>query len=440
MKRPRVTVFWFRRDLRLSDNPGLLEALRGPHPVLPFFLFDPDILRGLPRTDARVEFIHGAVRDLAAALRKRGSTLVAKRGRPAEVFAGLAKEWEVAEVHANRDWEPSAIERDAAVADLLRQKGIPLRLAGDHAVLPPGVVLKDDGTPYTVFTPYFRKWRARILASRPVPVPSEKHLSGLARMRPARLPSLGEIGFAPSRVPFPPVRIPRDVVRDYDKTRDLPAVAGTTRLGVHLRFGTLGVRTLVSKTWGLNATFLQELAWRDFFLQVMTVFPRVVKEPFRPEFRAVRWREDEAAFRRWCRGETGYPWVDAGMRQLNATGFMHNRVRMAAASFLAKHLLIDWRRGEAYFAEKLLDFELSSNNGNWQWAAGCGCDAAPYFRVFNPALQAKRFDPKGEYVKKWVPEAGTSRYAAPLVEHDAARRRALSAFRSVSRRGRAGVQ
>jgi deoxyribodipyrimidine photo-lyase len=231
-----------------------------------------------------------------------------------------------------------------------------------------------------------------------------------------------------------------DVVRVYDRMRDLPALEGTTRLGLHLRFGTLGIRTLVAKTWGLNGTFLQELAWRDFFLQVMAAFPHVVSGPFRPQYASIRWREDPASFKRWCAGETGYPWVDAGMRQLNATGFMHNRVRMAVASFLAKHLLIDWRRGERYFAEKLLDFELSSNNGNWQWAAGCGCDAAPYFRVFNPVLQAKRFDPQGEYVRKWVPEAGSARYAKPLVEHEAARIRALTAYKSASQRGRRGVQ
>jgi len=440
VKRPRVTVFWFRRDLRLDDNPGLFEALRGPHPVLPFFLFDQDILHGLPRTDARVEFIHRSVSDLAISLKKRGSTLVVKKGRPVAAFATLAREWKIAEVFANRDWEPSAIERDEAVGALLRENGIPLRLTNDHAILPPGTVLKDDGHPYTVFTPYYRKWRAQLLASPPAPVPSEKNLEGLFRMGPVGPPSLRSLGFAPAGIAFPPVRIPIAVVKSYDKTRDLPAVSGTTRLGLHLRFGTLGIRTLVAKTWGLNSTFLQELAWRDFFLQVMAAFPRVVKEPFRREFQAVRWREDEAAFRRWRRGETGYPWVDAGMRQLNATGFMHNRVRMTVASFLAKHLLIDWRRGEAYFAEKLLDYELSSNNGNWQWAAGCGCDAAPYFRVFNPALQAKRFDPKGEYVRKWVPEAGTSRYAAPLVEHESARRRALDAFKSAARRGRSGVQ
>jgi deoxyribodipyrimidine photo-lyase len=430
---PRVTLFWFRRDLRLDDNPGLLEALRSPHPVLPFFLFDRDILRGLRRQDARVEFIHRAVTGLDASLRERGSALLAEEGRPLPVLWKVLARWRVAEVHANRDWEPAGIRRDDAVAAFLRGKGVPFRLSSDHAILPPGAVLKEDGTPYAVFTPYHRRWRALLSASPPAPVPSERALSGLLRRKAAGVPSPGRLGFAPAGIPFPPKRIPLDVVRTYDRTRDLPAREGTTRLGVHLRFGTLGLRALVARTWGLNATFLQELAWRDFFLQVMAHHPRVVEEPFRREFRAVRWRDDREAFRRWRSGETGYPWVDAGIRQLNATGFMHNRVRMAAASFLAKHLLCDWRRGEAYFAEKLLDFELSSNNGNWQWAAGCGCDAAPYFRVFNPALQAKRFDPDGEYVRRWVPEAGTARYPRPLVEHGAARERALSAFRAAAR-------
>lgn len=428
-----MAVFWFRRDLRLSDNPALLEALRGPYPVLPFFLFDDEILKGLPRRDARVEFIHRAIAGLANELKGKGSDLWVFRGKPLEAWRVLMGQWDVAAVHANRDWEPEAVARDEKVAGFLKGRGVSWRPSDDHALLPPGAVLKDDGTAYTVFTPFYRKWRARLASAPPVPVPSESRLSNLWRGRSGRIPSLERLGFAPAGVAFPPSRIPREVIRHYDRTRDLPALEGTTRLGIHLRFGTLGIRELAAKAWGLNETFLGELAWRDFFLQVMAAFPRVVKGPFRAEFARVRWRDDDASFRRWCSGETGYPWVDAGMRQLNATGFMHNRVRMAAASFLAKHLLIDWRRGEAYFASKLLDFELSSNNGNWQWAAGCGCDAAPYFRVFNPALQARRFDPQGDYVRRWVPEAGTSRYPAPLVDHGMARERALAAFRGAIR-------
>jgi len=441
-----IAIFWFRRDLRLHDNAGLYHALRSGLPVLPLFIFDTNILDDLPeRRDARVEFIHQALAELKQQLEALGSALLVRHGKPQEVWTQLLREREVAAVFTNRDYEPYALERDAAVQALLSEKNIPFRNSKDHVVFEKNEVLKDDGTPYTVFTPYSRKWQAQLETrwkttsdeqGRPERAsfflsayPTEKYTGNLLKTAPLPFPTLAEIGFEPAGIPFPSLSIARSLIRTYDKTRDFPGIAGTSRLGVHFRFGTISIREKARHAQLLNATYLNELIWRDFYSQILAHFPHVVGSPFKPQYDRVPWRHAPEEFRRWCTGQTGYPIVDAGMRELNATGYMHNRVRMIAASFLTKHLLLDWRLGEAYFAQKLLDYDLASNNGGWQWAAGCGTDAAPYFRIFNPAEQAKKFDPERRYILRWVPEADTPRYPKPMVEHAFARQRCLDAFK-----------
>ncbi len=441
-----LSIFWFRRDLRLDDNAGLYQALRGPLPVLPLFIFDRAILDDLPdRRDARVEFIHQAVTDLQRQLAAQGSTIVVRYGQPEEVWAELLAEYPVAAVYANHDYEPYAVQRDTAVAHMLQAKNIPLHTCKDHVIFEKAEVVKDDGKPYTVFTPYKKKWLSKLhsqwiedpnaagqtartsfyLAA----YPNQKYFDNLLKTKPLPVPELQAMGFEPAGIPFPAPVVARGLIKGYGATRDFPGVDGTSRLGVHFRFGTISIREKARHAESLSETYLGELIWRDFYSQILYHFPRVVGHAFRPPYDRIPWRSAPADFEQWCAGKTGYPLVDAGMRQLNATGYMHNRVRMVAASFLTKHLLIDWRQGEAYFAQKLLDFDLASNNGGWQWAAGCGTDAAPYFRVFNPLEQAKKFDPQNQYIRMWVPEFGTPDYPPPMVEHAFARQRALETYK-----------
>ncbi len=435
-----VTLFWFRRDLRLDDNAGLYHALRSGHPVLPLFIFDTNILDDLTsRRDARVEFIHQALAVLKKQLQALGSDLLVQYGKPTEMWQRLLETYPIAAVYTNRDYEPYALERDGAIRAMLEGRGIPFRTFKDHVIFEKDEVLKDDGKPYTVFTPYSRKWRAK-LAERTEPdgtsfyltsYPCHKYFDRFYHSTaPLPFPGLADIGFGPAGIPFPPETVPRSLIRQYDKTRNFPGIAGTSRLGVHFRFGTISIREKARLALQLNDTYLNELIWRDFYSQILAHFPHVVSRPFRPEYERVIWRNDPDEFRRWCEGQTGYPIVDAGMRELSATGYMHNRVRMITASFLTKHLLIDWRWGEAWFAQKLLDFDLASNNGGWQWAAGCGTDAAPYFRIFNPFEQAKKFDPEGRYIRRWVPEVDTPAYPKPMVDHAFARQRCLEAFKA----------
>lgn len=441
-----MTVFWFRRDLRLADNAGLYHALRSGQPVLPLFIFDSDILDDLPdRKDARVEFIHLAINDLREKLAALGSTIVVRHGKPLQVWKNLLDEYPITAVFANRDYEPYANRRDEAVRQLLVGRGANFQTFKDHVIFEQGEVLKDDGKPYTVFTPYSRKWLAKLdTRTSEMPAegggrervsfylksyPTEKHFHNFLKTNPLPMPTLAELGFEPAGIDFPPPSVARGLVRTYDKTRDFPAIAGTSKLGVHFRFGTISIREKALHARALNATYLNELIWRDFYSQILAHFPRVVGHAFRPEYERVAWRNAPEDFQKWCAGKTGYPLVDAGMRELNATGYMHNRVRMVVASFLTKHLLLDWRLGEAYFAQKLLDFDLASNSGGWQWAAGCGTDAAPYFRVFNPTEQAKKFDPDYKYIRRWVPEFGTPLYPQPMVDHAFARARCLEAFK-----------
>ena len=426
-----ISVFWFRRDLRLHDNAGLYHALKDRHPVLPLFIFDREILDKLDeKADARVQFIRDTLAGMQEKLEKHGSGLEVHYGSPEKVFQELLSKYQIAKVFANSDYEPYARERDAAVARLLQKAGCSFHSYKDQVVFEKGEVLKDDGTPYTVFTPYSKRWKATLndfyLRSYPV----AEYAANFYQRKPGRIPSFDSIGFKPSAIPIPSPEVKKSVIEKYKDRRDFPGIEdGTTRMGVHLRFGTVSIRELARKAQTLSEVYLGELIWRDFFHMILWHFPAVGKgKAFRPAYDLIEWRNNEKEFDRWCQGQTGYPIVDAGMRELNATGFMHNRVRMIVASFLAKHLLIDWRWGEAYFAEKLLDYDLAANNGNWQWAAGSGCDAAPYFRVFNPYLQTERFDPDLKYVRKWVPEWEGFGYPAPIVEHEVARKRALEVY------------
>lgn len=428
MTRPQVTIFWHRRDLRLEDNASLFHALKGSYPVQPLFIFDTSILEHLPKKDARVEFIHLELRRLSDELRQRGSDLDVRIGRPQEIWKQLLDDYDVQEVWANRDYEPYALERDKAIYELLHEKGISFKVKKDHVIFEKDEVLKKDGKPYTVYTPYSRVWKDQLNDFYLKSYPSE----GLHNWSPRaqmEIPSLAEIGFEPAGIPFPSREMNKKIIDTYDETRDIPAKRGTTRLSLHLRFGTISIRTLARESSTLNEKYLNELIWRDFYQSILWHFPKVVEENFSKKYDGINWRNDEEEFEKWKKGKTGYPIVDAGMRELNKTGFMHNRVRMIVASFLTKHLLIDWRWGEAYFAEKLLDFELASNNGGWQWAAGTGVDAQPYFRIFNPYSQTDKFDKNRIYINKWVPEVNTELYPRPIVEHKFGFERALATYK-----------
>jgi len=430
----KIAVFWFRRDLRLTDNTGFFYALKSGLPVLPVFIFDPDILEKLnSKSDARVSFIHAEIVKIHAEFTKIGSSLKVLQGKCLDVFQKLTDEFDIASVYTNRDYEPNAIKRDKEIQAFLTQKGIEFHSFKDHVIFEQNEVVKDDRTPYTIFTPYSKKWKQKLGGSKIPDFPSQKYLHGLIKTVPFSIPELYELGFSKSKIMVPEFDISEQIIKNYAEKRDLPALDATSKLGVYLRFGTISIREVTQKAHQLSEVFLNELIWRNFFSTILSHFPHVEKSAFKPKYDFIQWRNNEKEFDAWCSGETGYPLVDAGMRELNETGFMHNRVRMVTASFLTKHLLIDWRWGEAYFAEKLLDFELASNNGNWQWAAGCGCDAAPYFRVFNPEAQQKRFDAEGKYIMKWIPEYGTVKYLQPIVDHRFARERVLDVYKQALR-------
>lgn len=425
-----VNIFWFRRDLRLYDNAGLHQALSDGIPVLPLFIFDRAILDQLDnKSDARVQFIHDAVSEIQRRLQTEGSTLDVRHGFPAEIFRRLLEEYSVKNVFTNHDYEPYGQERDAQVAEILRRGGVNFRSCKDHVIFEKDEIIKEDGRPYVVFTPYSKKWLSKFSEAPPAVYKPEKLSDRYVKTAPLPMPSMEDIGFKQVNGNFPAKSVSDAKLSLYAHQRDFPGLDGTSRLGVHLRFGTVSIREVVKHAAKKSAIFLNELIWREFYQMILWHFPEVGRgRAFKREYEHISWRNDEHEFGLWCEGKTGYPMVDAGMRQLNQTGYMHNRVRMVTASFLAKHLLIDWRWGEAYFAERLLDYELASNNGGWQWAAGSGCDAAPYFRIFNPALQAKRFDPGMKYITQWVPEIGTPTYPDPVVEHEFARRRCLEVY------------
>lgn len=429
--KPSVNIIWFRRDLRLKDNAALYHALQSGVPVLPIFIFDTTILDQLPyRADKRVAFIHAAIAEMQTELVALGSTLQVFHGKPLEVFTQLVQSYHVQTVFTNHDYEPYAQERDNAIADLLTHAGVGFETYKDQVIFEKEEVTKDDGKPYTVFTPYSRKWKAKLTPDFLKPYPTEKYVDAFYKQAPIAIPSLASMNFKEVNMEFPSKQLNEEIVRKYSQNRDFPALEnGTSKMGVHLRFGTVSIRALATIAAGLNETYLNELIWRDFYQMILWHFPKVGKgHAFKAEYEKIKWRNNEEEFQKWCEGKTGYPIVDAGMRELNATGFMHNRVRMIVASFLTKHLLIDWRWGEAYFANKLLDFDLSANNGGWQWAASSGCDAAPYFRVFNPYLQTEKFDKELKYIKKWVPEFQEFNYPQPIVVHEVARKRVLETY------------
>jgi deoxyribodipyrimidine photo-lyase len=427
-----ITIFWFRRDLRLHDNAGLYHALKSGRPVVPLFIFDRNILDELDeRTDRRVQFIHRVLGEIQHELAGFNSSLDIRYGTPPQIFRQLLKDYHVQRVFANNDYEPYALSRDNAVKEILNENGIEFHSFKDHVIFEKSEIVKDNGDPYTIFTPYSRKWKSRFNEFSGRSFGTEKFFKLFFKQQPREIPTLSQIGFEETDYNFPGRRLKQDLILQYDKQRNFPGSEGTSRLGIHLRFGTISIREIVKEANKLNNTFLNELIWRDFFQTILWHFPRVVSHSFKEVYDQIRWRNNEAEFDAWCQGLTGYPIVDAGMRELNSTGFMHNRVRMITASFLTKHLLIDWRWGEAYFAKKLLDYDLGANNGGWQWAAGCGCDAAPYFRIFNPYLQTKKFDPELTYIRKWVPEFEDLNYPEPIVEHDVARERCLKVYGSV---------
>lgn len=429
MIQTNLTIFWFRRDLRLDDNHGLFEALKSKNKVLPIFIFDKDILENLSdKKDKRVSFIYQNLQNLEKELNKYGSSLWLIHDTPINAFKLICTSYNVDAVYTNHDYEPYAIKRDIEVSDLLALMKIPFHTFKDQVIFERGEVLKNDGTPYTVFTPYSKVWKEKLNRTKIEIFESKNLMSNLINTYPFAFPLLKDIGFEPSNFNIPLLEINKQIIVNYDKTRNFPGINGTSNLSVHLRFGTISIRKLVAIALELNEQWLNELIWREFFMMILFHYPKVIKESFKKKYDKIEWRNNENEFDLWCKGETGYPIVDAGMRELNETGLMHNRVRMVVASFLTKHLLIDWRWGEAYFAEKLLDYELSSNNGNWQWAAGCGCDAAPYFRIFKPYEQTKRFDPELIYIRKWVKDLKPD-YLPLIVDHSYARKRALDVFK-----------
>lgn len=423
----KLSIFWFRRDLRLEDNAGLCQALAAEFPVLPIFIFDTAILDALEnKSDRRVDYIHQALSAINLVLKNHHSKLNAFYGKPLEIFQQLSQEYDIQAVFCNRDYEPKAIERDTEIYNFFKTQNIPFKAFKDQVIFDKYEVVKNDGTPYTVYTPYAKKWK-EILTDKDYHI-HKADFNHFLKQDFTEIHSLKDIEFKKTEFHFETPKLEAKIIDEYDKYRDFPALQKTTQLGIALRFGTISIRKCVDFALQHNQTWLGELIWREFFMQILYHFPKVVSHSFKTKYDFIQWRNDEQEFELWCTGNTGYPIVDAGMRQLNETGYIHNRVRMIVASFLCKHLLIDWRWGEAYFAEKLNDYDLSANNGNWQWAAGCGCDATPYFRIFNPTLQTEKFDKNLDYIKKWLPEFGTNACPEPVVEHNFARERALKVY------------
>jgi deoxyribodipyrimidine photo-lyase len=431
MQKPNIAVFWFRRDLRLDDNAGLYFALKENESVLPIFIFDTKILNALEdKSDRRVDFIHQCIIDLEKQLNDLGSNINVFYTDTLQAFTKLSQTYAIKHVYTNHDYEPYAKERDELVKNYLQGIGCDLRTYKDQVIFEKNEVTKDDGKPYTIFTPYSKKWKAALTESNYRSYPTEKYFGNFFKSKAFAIPTLNKMGFEKTDVDFKkPSSLNKNLLLKYKDQRDHPAIAGTSRMSMHLRFGTVSIRKLVKTSLNVSETWLNELIWREFYMMILWHFPHVVNGAFKKDYDFIKWDNNEKLFELWCQGKTGFPIVDAGMRELNSTGFMHNRVRMITSSFLIKDLLIDWKWGEAYFAQKLNDFDLSANNGGWQWAASSGCDAAPYFRIFNPTSQQERFDPDFEYIKKWVPEFGTDKYPKPIVDHKEARERTLAVYK-----------
>lgn len=426
----KIAIHWFRRDLRLEDNVGLYQSLKSGYKVQSVFIFDKEILDALEdKKDRRLQFIHDQITYLNQQLLTHGSRLDVRYGTPIKIWNELLKDYNIASVYTNHDYEPYAKLRDKEIESLCVKNNITFHTYKDQVLFEKDDIVKKDGQPYTIYTPFSKKWMEK-LNEEGVPNYDTKNLfSKLNQNNSSIIPTLKLMGFEKSDCTFPNKEINKSIIQHYHDTRDLPSVSGTSRLSIHLRFGTISIRHLIKEAQKLSPTWLNELCWREFYMMILWHFPHVVQSAFKPAYDFIEWRNNEDEFEAWREGRTGYPIVDAGMRELNETGFMHNRVRMITASFLTKHLLIDWRWGEAYFASKLLDFDLSANNGGWQWAAGSGCDAAPYFRIFNPYLQTQRFDPDFKYIRKWVPEFEDFGYPPPRVEHAFARDRCLQVYK-----------
>ena len=426
----KIAIHWFRRDLRLEDNAAFYHSLKSGYNVQSVFIFDNDILDALEdKKDRRLQFIHDQITYLNQQLQLHGGSLDVRYGTPIKIWKELLKEYNTAAVYTNHDYEPYAKIRDKEIENLLVKNNISFHTFKDQVLFEKDDIVKKDGQPYTIYTPYSKKWMEKLNEEGVPNYDTKNLLSKLHQKKSSDIPSLKKMGFEKSEPVFPSKEINKSIIQHYHDTRDLPSVSGTSRLSIHLRFGTVSIRKLIKEAQKLSPTWLNELCWREFYMMILWHFPHVVQSAFKPAYDFIEWRNNEDEFEAWCEGRTGYPIVDAGMRELNETGFMHNRVRMITASFLTKHLLIDWRWGEAYFASKLLDFDLSANNGGWQWAAGSGCDAAPYFRIFNPYLQTQRFDPDFKYIRKWVPEFEDFGYPSPIVEHAFARDRCLLVYK-----------
>lgn len=425
----KISIFWFRRDLRLKDNHGLYQALESGKKVLPIFIFDEDILDLLEnKSDKRVDFIVQALQTLNSFLKSKNKGIKIFKGKPLEIYKKLTENYEIEAVYSNEDYEPYAIKRDQEIANFLASKNIAFHQFKDQVIFHKDEIVKADKKPYTVYTPYSKLWLNEFQKVDLQGFKSEKKLDNLLEI-PFEELKIEDIGFQKTDLTFEIPEADLHIIKTYEETRNFPAVKGTTQLGVHLRFGTISLRKLAKIAKENNLTFLKELIWREFFMQILYHFPKVVNHSFKSKYDAIPWENNPEFLEKWKAGKTGFPIVDAGMRELNATGSMHNRVRMITASFLIKHLLTDWRIGEAYFAEKLMDYDLSANNGNWQWCASSGCDAAPYFRIFNPDEQQKKFDPDFKYIKKWIPEFGTKYYPKPIVEHKKAREKVLKVYK-----------
>ena len=427
-----IVVFWFRRDLRLFDNHALFEALKNNKQVLPIFIFDTEILNRLEnKTDRRLDFIHQALLNIKQTLNNLGSDLRCYHTTPIEAFKLLTQEYLITAVYANSDYEPYATERDEVIQKFLSEKKIQFRSFKDQCIFEKNEIVKDDNTPYTVFTPYSKKWKKKLQESDYTSHLNENYFQNFSKSDIRPMISLNALGFNKTDITFSKnITVSNLLLSKYKDQRDFPAIDGTSKLSVYLRFGVISIRQLVAQSISVSETWLNELIWREFYMMILWHFPHVVNSSFKKKYDSISWRNNEKEFEKWCQGKTGFPIVDAGMRELNNTGFMHNRVRMIVSSFLVKDLLIDWRWGEAYFAQKLNDFDLSANNGGWQWAAGSGCDAAPYFRIFNPTEQQKKFDPQLTYIKKLVPEFGTSKYIEPMVNHQTARIKTLQVYKN----------
>ena len=426
----KISIFWFRRDLRLHDNKALFHALQSEEKILPIFIFDIDILKKIPKDDARISFIYSELKAMNTHLESFGTEIKMFHGNPKEVFKSLMKNYTIVKVFTNHDYEPYAIKRDLDIKKLVSSNKIDFQTYKDQVIFERNEITKKDGKPYVVYTPYSRKWLEKYETDKPENYPSEDLLDRLYKKTKSETLTLSDIGFIETNIPIKNYIFNSRIINEYEETRNFPALDNTSKLGPHLRFGTVSVRQMVSRADAHeNKIFLKELIWREFFMQILWHFPETHKNSFKSKYDRIIWRNNEKEFQKWCEGNTGYPMVDAGMRQLNKTGFMHNRVRMLVGSFLCKHLLIDWRWGEAYFAEKLHDYEMSSNVGNWQWVAGTGVDASPYFRIFNPTSQIQKFDKELKYIKKWVPDFQEITYPSPMVEHKFARERCLKTYK-----------